>query len=73
MAKPIFTLGIPNEISYEKLDQIRKELEIKFNDYHVLVYSHVGEDLIMQCFNNENYIDINHEELRQLILDKIKL
>ena len=73
MAKPIFTLGLPGLIPHEEMDRIRQELDNKFDDYHVLVYSHNGEDLIFQCFNDENYTEINHEELRQLILDQIKL
>jgi hypothetical protein len=73
MSKPIFTLGIPNVILHEDLDRIRKELELKLDDYHVLVYLHNGEHVIFQCFNNENMTEINHEELKQLILDQIKL
>jgi hypothetical protein len=73
MSKPIFTLGLPGLITHEELDRTRYELERKLDDYHVLVYSHNGEDLIFQCFNDANYTEINHEELRQLIQDQIKL
>ena len=71
MSKPIFTLGLPNLIEEEQFNTIKLDLETRLIDYHVLLYMHSGEDLIFQCFNNENYTEINHEELKELILNHI--
>jgi len=71
MAKPILTIGIPN-IEHHKLRQeIEDNIQRRFNDYHVLVYSTTKDDIKFECFFEKDFNEVKYEELRQLILDQI--
>lgn len=43
--KPVFTMGLPAEVTTEGLLKLQKELQGKMDDYHVIVYRHYNEDI----------------------------
>jgi len=65
-SKPIFCVGMP-KIRERVSQDVRNELQLKMNDYHVLVYETNSNEPVFNCFNGENVSDIQIEELKALI------
>lgn len=72
MAKPIFLAGIPDIKSEEQLSNIYKSLEQKITDYHVLVYPINTGIPIFECFYEKDFNQVKFEELKDIILNKLK-
>jgi hypothetical protein len=71
MAKPIFTIHIPNINNVEEHRQIQEYLQRKFNDYHVLVYSSDKEEIEFKCFFEKDFNEVKFEELKKIVSDYI--
>lgn len=70
IAKPIFTIGLPHREDQEFLEELNDSLGEKFEDYHVLVYSHPGEDLKLDCFYEKDFNEVKYNELKAFIKGK---
>lgn len=68
MAKPIFTIGIPEHMinSYEDLEEIEKNLQEKLKDYHTIVYLSCNDCIDFNCYNGKMY-NKKSEELEKVI------
>ena len=72
MTKPIFTVGLPNQATQEILKDVQSNLDGQFNDYHVLVYSHFGEDVKFDCFYEKDFNQVKYEELKAIVKKRLK-
>jgi hypothetical protein len=69
MAKPIFTIDIPNINNVEDHQEIQEYLQRKFNDYYVLVYSTDKEEIEFKCFFEKDFNEVKFEELKKIVSD----
>tara|TARA_R110000823_G_scaffold143245_2_gene273425 strand:- start:164 stop:382 length:219 start_codon:yes stop_codon:yes gene_type:complete len=72
MAKPIFIVEAPIFNTPEECENVQKVLENKLNDYHVLVVQMDVNDFNFKVFYNKDFTEINYDELRKLINEKLK-
>ena len=76
MAKPIFVVGIPNkfyQLDSEIIEKIQTNLDKRFNDYHVLVYSqYITDDLKFDCFYEKDFNEVKYKELKKIVKEKLK-
>lgn len=72
MTKPIFTVGLPNQTPKQILKDVQSNLSSQFNDYHILVYSHFGEDVKFDCFYEKDFNDVKYEELKKIVKERLK-
>lgn len=72
MAIPIFTVGLPNQATEQVLNDVQSDLSGQFDDYHVLVYSHFGEDVKFDCFYEKNFNEVKYKELKAIVRSKLK-
>lgn len=72
MAKPIFIVEAPDLQTQEDLVNTQKVLENKLNDYHVLVVQTNVNDFNFNVFYDKDFTEINYDELRKLIKEKLK-
>lgn len=74
MTKPICLVAVNREISVNTVT-LRDTLSKILDDYHVLVYPSIDKsivDLDVKIFYEGNFTDIQYEELKKLITDKMK-
>ena len=67
MAKPIFIIGLSKDYHPESIERIRGSLEIKMNDYHVLIHITNADETTFQIFYEKDFTHIKYEELKQII------
>ena len=72
MAKPIFIVEAPMMQTREEFIKTQKVLENKLNDYHVLIVQTNVDDFNFKVFYDKDFTEINYDELRELIKEKIK-
>lgn len=75
MAKPIFTIGFPQDADPEQLRGAQDGLSKKLGeDYHVIVYAtSKTQDIKFDLFNVVDVDDSTIEELKQTVLDSLKI
>jgi hypothetical protein len=72
MPKPIFLIGVPNDIrSEEQVHNIRKAIERKIKDYHVLVYTSNTSEFDFKCFYEKDFDNVRFEELKEIVKQTI--
>ena len=76
MSKPIFIIRFPytenKEIKTRFLGQI-EEIRMTLKDYHILTpMDNSIERVEFECYNAINATDVEIEELKQMVLEKIK-
>lgn len=54
MAKPIFIVEVPYNISVEQIKNIQEIIKIRFPDYNTLGIQHGGSTFKFHLFNDEN-------------------
>ena len=79
--KPIFLIGLPrpdmgvsrqsHQAWKEFLEQTQSALIKKFDDYHVLVYEHPGNEPKFQVFYEKDFNKVKYEELKQIVIDSV--
>lgn len=54
MAKPIFIIKIYKGISHTMMKELQNNLDIKLNDYHVIVINNLDKfgDVEFECYNS---------------------
>ena len=72
MAKPIFIVEAPMMQTQEEFAKLQKVLENKLNDYHVLMVRMDVNDFNFKVFYDKDFTEINYDELRKLINEKLK-
>ncbi len=72
MAKPIFVVKIPSEVSVDDTINIQDNLTKQLPDYHVLVVSCIVKDIQFQCFYDKDMTHAKAEDIKSSILAKIK-
>ena len=72
MAKPIFTIGVPNKSNKEQIDNLYSILENKLQDYHVLIYYNYKEEVKFDCFYEKDFNKVKYEELKNIVKDRLK-
>ncbi len=72
MAKPIFVVETPMMQTQEEFVNTQKVLENKLNDYHVLMVQANVDDFNFKVFYDKDFTEINYDELRKLIKEKLK-
>ena len=76
VAKPIFIIRFPyteNPNWMDKYLKMYKEIGEQMTDYHVLCpMDNSVERVEFECYNAINATDVEIEELKQMILEKIK-
>ena len=73
MAKPIFIVEAPMMQTQEEFAKLQKVLENKLNDYHVLMVRMDVNDFNFKVFYDKDFTEINYDELRKLINEKIEI
>lgn len=77
MSKPIFIVKIPQETYEDHRDHVSEiinGLERKLDDYHVLVmWDNRTDEIRFECFNSNDIGDIEFAELKEMILESIKV
>lgn len=71
MAKPIFIVEAPIMQTQEEFVNTQKVLESKLNDYHVLIVQTNVDDFNFKVFYDKDFTEINYDELKKLIKEKI--
>ena len=71
-AKPIFIIGLPNELPEEGYTEFEKHISEKLNDYHVLIFTHSGDEIKFECFYEKDFNKVKYEELKEIIREQIK-
>ena len=72
MAKPIFIVEAPMMQTQEEFANVQKLLENKLNDYHVLMVKMDVNDFNFKVFYDKDFTEINYDELRKLIKERLK-
>ncbi len=73
MTKPIFIVEAPVMRTNEEFVNVQKVLENKLNDdYYVLMVQTNGDDFNFKVFYDKDFTEINYDELKKLINEKIK-
>ena len=70
--KPIFTIGIPNTIEFEERTELTEKLTKDLPEYYIITYPIEANEAKFECFNSDNFTDINFEELKKLINENRK-
>jgi len=65
--KPIFIVGVPYTIPECQRAQVQQDLEIRMDDYHVIVYRQNGEEPLFQTFYEKDFNQVKYEELKQIV------
>lgn len=71
MPKPIFMVGIPNDDILEEFTSIEESLKGEFTDYHIIIYSHSGNDVKFECFYEKDFNNVKYEELKNIVLEQM--
>lgn len=71
MVKPIFTIGLPNEVIYSLNDERRNAIISKIPDYHVLIYPSTNGKTEFKAFYEKPITDIEFAELKELVLNEL--
>jgi hypothetical protein len=69
--KPIFIIGLPNDIREEVFEMVLRSHDKKLYDYHVLVYKRKDLETSFQCFHEKDIVEADLNELKQTIKDNI--
>jgi hypothetical protein len=76
VAKPIFIIRFPYTNNFDQMEKylkMYKEIGEQMTDYHVLCpMDNSVERVEFECYNAINATDVEIEELKQMILEKIK-
>jgi hypothetical protein len=72
MAKPIFIVGVPDELTDNDFLKIKENLIGQLRDYHTLVYTHTKTELEFNAFYEKDFNEVKYEELKELIFKLIK-
>jgi hypothetical protein len=72
MAKPILIVEAPMMQTHEEFANVQKVLEKKLNDYHVLMVQMDVNNFNFKVFYDKDFTEINYNELRKLINEKLK-
>jgi hypothetical protein len=64
MAKPILLLKTSSTMSLQLIERVSDELEIKFNDYHILVLKSNLDEPTFEVLNGEDLDPVTIEELK---------
>ena len=76
MSKPILLVGFPVDISMEMFDMSQKHLSKMYDlkeDYHILCYQCNVPEIKFEVLNAINATDIELEELKERVLNQLKL
>jgi|LakMenEpi03Aug12_release.lakeMendotaPanAssembly.Ray.scaffolds.fasta_scaffold3184345_2 hypothetical protein len=72
MPKPIFLIGVTNDIrNEEQVHNIRKAIQRKIKDYHVLVYTSKTSEFDFKCFYEKDFDNVRFEELKEIVKQTI--
>jgi hypothetical protein len=74
MAKPIFLVGINHKQYHEcpeSIDLMSDILSKQLFDYHVVIYSHIKEDIEFQAFHEKDFNEVKYEELKEIVRNSI--
>jgi hypothetical protein len=72
MPKPIFLIGVSNDIrNEEQVQNIRKAIQRKIKDYHVLVYTSKTSGFYFKCFYEKDFDNVRFEELKEIVKQTI--
>jgi len=71
MAKPIFIVEVPMMLHPEEFLNTQKLLERQITDYHVLMVKTNVDDYKFKVFYEKDFTEINFDELKKLIKDKL--
>jgi hypothetical protein len=69
ITKPIFTIGLKME--FEDIHILAKQLDNRFQDYHVLIYYQNVEVPNFQLFSIKDIKETTIEELKKLVMSKL--
>ena len=76
VVKPIFIIRFPYTNNFDQMEKylkMYKEIGEQMTDYHVLCpMDNSVERVEFECYNAINATDVEIEELKQMILEKIK-
>jgi hypothetical protein len=76
VAKPIFIIRFPYTNNFDQMEKylkMYKEIGEQMTDYHVLCpMDNSVERVEFECYNAINATDVEIEELKQMVLEKIK-
>ena len=76
VAKPIFIIRFPYTNNFDQMEKYLKtykEIGEQMTDYHVLCpMDNSVERVEFECYNAINATDVEIEELKQMVLEKIK-
>lgn len=70
MAKPIFLIKCPSDVSPEHADQMMRKMQKKLADWHVLVARISTGEFEFVAFNADKLPDIDIEALKKELLPK---
>jgi hypothetical protein len=72
MAKPILVVAFPISVEIEDMSKAIMPIDQRLRDYHVIAYKATNvNDLDFKVLNAENSDDLNIEELKKEINEKI--
>ena len=73
MSKPILVIRFPYyETEKEEFSKLIEHLEKKINDYHIIpVIGNYNDQVKFECFNSP-HTEIEFEELKRYVLERIK-
>ena len=76
VAKPIFIIRFPYTNNFDHMEKylkMYKEIGEQMTDYHVLCpMDNSVERVEFECYNAINATDVEIEELKQMVLEKIR-
>lgn len=71
MAKPIFLVELPSSSSQEYFVRVREALVNKMEDYHVIVFNGMCDNLKFDCFYEKDFNEVKFEELKEIVRNRL--
>lgn len=72
MSKPILIIRLPRELSQEKIDQARIQIDRKINDWHVLTIISQVDEPQFECYHIGNATEIQIEDFKKIAMKEIQ-
>jgi len=67
MAKPIFTIGLPDHWTHKDIQPLQEQLDENFKDYYVLIYVSDAKTCKFQCFYEKDFNKVKYEEFKKIV------
>jgi hypothetical protein len=71
MARPILTVGLPKEISFEKFHGITTSLSENLDDYHIITFQHQNKNIEFNTYYEKDHQKKTVEQLKKIILERM--